>query len=136
MNMKTALRSSGRCIAIFIMMAVFQACAGTQQAKEAAVDEKSELLIIADSFKFDPSVVRVNRLGKLTMLVQNKADSEHNITVKDPQGKVIADYDLPPGKTTPVNLDLKQAGKYELYCDKTLHTTMGMKGELVVTKGP
>lgn len=134
--MKTILRSSGRCIAMFIMMAVFQACAGTEQVKEAPVDEKNEISITADNFKFDPSIIRVNRLGTITLRVHNKAALEHNITVKDPQGKIIADADLPSGKTTPVKLDLKQAGKYELYCDKTLHTTMGMKGELVVTKGP
>ena len=87
----------------------------------------------ASSFKFEPSTIQLKRTGNLVIRVHNDSSAEHNITVKDPQGKIIASVDLPANKTVSLNVDLKTAGKYEFYCDKPLHAAFGMKGEITVT---
>jgi plastocyanin len=56
----------------------------------------------------------------------------HNITVKSPAGKVFKSADLPANSTTKVDLTLSEKGAYEFHCDKTMHTTMGMKGVIEV----
>ena len=104
--------------------------AGEGNAKEHGTMEVS---MKASSFKFEPSTIQLKRTGNLVIRVHNDSSAEHNITVKDPQGKIIASVDLPANKTVSLNVDLKTAGKYEFYCDKPLHAAFGMKGEITVT---
>jgi len=109
---------------------VIQACAGAGQVR---VKEGREIEMAATSFRFEPSLVEVERTGHLVIRVHNEAAVEHNLTVKDPQGRVIAASDLPPGETVAVEVDLDKVGTYPFYCDKPLHATLGMTGEIVVT---
>jgi plastocyanin len=135
MKMKTALRKSRFFMGLAAMILIVQSCASAGRVEQvtAGEHEKMEVSMTARSFDFEPSVIQIHRLGNLLMRVHNEADTEHNITVKDPRGMVIASTNLPPGKTVSLGVDLKAPGKYEFYCDKFLHATLGMKGEIVVT---
>jgi len=96
---------------------------------------ESAVTITASSFEFDPDVFRVVGQGKrLTLVIENIASMEHNITVKSPAGEVLATQDLPAHETVRVEVPLAQAGVYTFYCDKPLHSTFGMKGRLSVKK--
>ena len=133
--MKATLRKSGLYAALALMILSFQACAGTGRVEEvtSGASGNLELSMTASSFKFEPSVIQVGHVGNLIIRVRNVAGMEHNITVKDPTGRVIAAADLPADKTVSLNVDLKEPGTYEFYCDKSMHATLGMKGEIRVT---
>jgi uncharacterized cupredoxin-like copper-binding protein len=59
---------------------------------------------------------------------------EKRITVKDPQGQVIATVNLPAGETIFVEAEFKEPGTYKFYCNKPLHSTLGMNGKIVVMR--
>ncbi len=86
----------------------------------------------ASSYKFSPSEVKVQRPGKLTIQIKNVSRSEHNFTLEDTGGKVLANVELPPGQTVSTNVELDGAGVYKFYCDKPMHSTMGMKGQIII----
>jgi plastocyanin len=85
-----------------------------------------------NSFKFEPNNIRVSEVGPLTLALENISDSEHNITIKNPEGQVLKSVDLPPKQTISETLDLPHPGKYEFYCAKLFHATLGMKGQIQV----
>ena len=55
------------------------------------------------------------------------------IAFKDPKGNILASVDLPPKEVRIVKVNLTEAGTYPFYCDKFLHTSLGMKGEIEVS---
>jgi plastocyanin len=94
---------------------------------------ESGIAITARSYDFDPDIIRVvGQRKRLTLVIENIADMEHNFTVKSPAGEVLATQNLPAHKTVRVEVPLAQAGEYSFYCDKPLHSTFGMKGHLSV----
>jgi uncharacterized cupredoxin-like copper-binding protein len=64
--------------------------------------------------------------------VENISGMEHNFTIKNPEGQVLKSFILPPKKMISETLDLDNPGKYEFYCDKPFHATLGMKGQIQV----
>jgi plastocyanin len=120
---------------LVVMILSFLTGTGTGRAEEvkSGTSGNMEVSMTASSFKFEPSVIQVGQLGNLTIRVHNTAGSEHNITVKDPTGKIIASADLPAEKTVSLSVDLKAPGTYEFYCDKAMHALFGMKGEIRVS---
>jgi plastocyanin len=86
----------------------------------------------ASSFEFEPNNVKIPKPGPLTVIVENISGTEHNFTIKNPEGQVLESFVLPPKKTISETLDLTDFGKYEFYCDKLFHATLGMKGQIQV----
>jgi plastocyanin len=86
----------------------------------------------ASSFEFEPNNIRVPEVGPLMLEVENISDTQHNITIKNSEGQVLISLGLPPNKTISETLDLPDPGKYEFYCDKPFHATLGMKGQIQV----
>jgi plastocyanin len=136
--MKVSLRKSMLYAPVALMILSFLSCATTGRVEEVTPGAKGnmEVSMTVSSFQFDPSVIQVDRIGDLIIRARNVADSDHNLTVKDPQGRVIAAIGLPAGKTVSLNVGLKAPGTYEFYCDKPMHTTFGMKGEIRVAPRP
>jgi plastocyanin len=123
--------------AILVLLAgmlALGACAGVQEKPQevAAKAGERKVAMTASSFKFEPSALRVQGTGSLVIEVKNVESMGHNLTVKSPAGSVLKSVDLPGNSTTKVDLKLSEKGKYEFYCDKTMHTTMGMKGVIEV----
>ena len=113
------------------------ACAGVQGKPQdvAAKTGERKVAMTASSFKFEPAALRVQGTGSLVIEVKNVESMGHNITVKNPAGAVLKSVDLPGNSTAKVDLKLSEKGKYEFYCDKTMHTNMGMKGVIEVVDG-
>ena len=86
----------------------------------------------ASSFEFEPNNIRVPKSGPLTLEVENISGTEHNITIKNPEGQVLKSFSLPPKKTISETVDLFGPGKYEFYCDRPFHAILGMKGQIQV----
>lgn len=88
--------------------------------------------IEASSFEFKPNLIQAREGEALLLKVTNVAGMTHNLTILDPQGKSLANADLPTGQTTEISLPPLTAGAYPFYCDKPLHPSFGMKGEIRV----
>jgi plastocyanin len=136
--MKTVLRKNAFYAALSLIIFSFPACADTGRVQDVSPGVKGNMVVsmTVSSYQFDPSVIQVDRTGVLIIRARNVGTSDHNITVKDPQEKVIVSADLPAGKTVSVNVDLKTPGTYQFYCNKFMHATFGMKGEIKVTPTP
>lgn len=125
-------RVMGYAAAILLLLA---GCGGRKQAinvTAAAPGEKVQVDVKASNFAFDPAVINAQKGQTLVLNVTNVTGEAHNITVKDPSGKVIKEEDIPARQTITVEIPLQTAGVYPLYCDKPLHSTLGMKGRIEV----
>ena len=114
------------------------ACTGTQNATKVSIvgDKKGTVEVTADNFHFEPSIIEVKSGDPIFLEVTNISSGTHNLTVKDLDGQVIQNVELPANNTIDVELHFKQPGTYEFYCDKPFHKTMGMKGQFDVIGGP
>jgi plastocyanin len=111
-------------------------CAGLGSPVTASSQEQGKMAIDmkANSFEFQPNNIKVPKPVALTLTIENISGTAHNITIKNPEGQVLKSADLPSEKTISVTVDLLATGKYEFYCDKPLHATLGMKGQ--IQEGP
>ena len=87
----------------------------------------------ASNFIFEPNAVKAHQGDVLTIRVENISGTTHNLTVKNPQGNVLANVDIPPKGTATAKVTLTETGTYPFYCDKTMHFTMGMRGKIEVS---
>jgi plastocyanin len=89
-----------------------------------------EVAVEASSFEFKPNLIQARAGEALLLRVKNVAGMAHNLTVLDPQGKSLVNVDLPAAQTTEISLPPLAAGTYPFHCDKPLHPSLGMKGEI------
>ncbi len=90
------------------------------------------ITIEAGSRKFSPNEIQVKEPGLLAVEIKNVAGSERNFTLKDPRGKVLKSIDVRPGGSVIFNVELLDSGAYEFQSRKTLQSSFGMKGRIVV----
>ncbi len=121
------------CAALLVLLA---GCGGHKQvvnvtpAAGQKMSVEMTLEMKASSFDFAPSVIIAQKGSTLVLNITNVSGEAHNITVKNPAGKIIKSEDLPAHKTVTVQIRLATAGFYPFYCDKPFHTTLGMKGHI------
>jgi len=108
------------------------ACAGQQKPVTIEPGERTVQLKASD-FKFEPNDLKAHQGDVLTIHVENVSGTAHNLTVKNPQGNVLAEVDIPPRGTATAKVRLAETGTYPFYCNKTLHSTLGMKGKIEVS---
>lgn len=103
--------------------------------KPVAVESKKENVIAmkADDYKFEPNNLQTRQGDTITFKIENVSGKTHNFTIKDPQGKTVKNVDLPSKQTIEVTVPFTQTGKYDFHCDKPLHSSFGMKGQVTVT---
>ena len=106
-------------------------CAPKRAAYQVPPGE-AEVAVEARNFEFKPNLIQARAGEALVLKVKNVAGMGHNLTVFDPQGKSLANVDLPAGQTTEIRLPALTAGVYPFHCDKPLHPSFGMKGEIRV----
>lgn len=128
------MRRQGEIAAIFgfLMLFVFAGCATSKSSY--TVPTGSDIKVIqmtASSFRFEPNEILARSGDRLTLEVKNTAGMEHNLTVEDPQGKVLLNLALPAARTQTAALELTQPGEYRFYCGKPMHPAMGMTGRIV-----
>jgi plastocyanin len=115
-----------------VLLLLVPGCGGRGQALNVSAPpgQKIHVQMRAWGFGFDPDVITARRGDVLVFDVNNVSGETHNLTVKDPSGKVITDTDLPPHRITAVEVPLETVGTYPLYCDKPFHAALGMKGRI------
>lgn len=124
-------------IVLWLSLLLVASCA-TQQPLVTIGPEKGEAAIDvkASDFKFEPNNIKAFKGEELVFKIDNISGTEHNLTIKDPQGKELKSVSLPPKETTTVKVSLQESGDYEFYCDKPFHSTFGMKGRIEVVPAP
>ncbi|HSR10179.1 MAG TPA: cupredoxin domain-containing protein [Thermodesulfobacteriota bacterium] len=115
----------------FMLFLFFFACAGQQKPVTVETGEKP-VVIKASEFKFEPNDLRARKGEVLTIKVENVSNTIHNLTVKNPQGTVVADVNIAPNGATTTKIKLAEPGTYPFYCNRTFHSTLGMKGKIEV----
>jgi plastocyanin len=119
---------------IMVLITALAGCGGGSKVQTAAPMSNGGSIVIleASSFKFSPNEIRVPKPGLLAIEIRNVSGSEHNLTVKDARGKVVKDVNIRPHGTVITNIDFSESGTYDFFCNKMFHTTLGMKGRIIV----
>ena len=121
-----------------VMVLWLGGCASLQP--QVALSEKQGEKVVelkAESFKFEPNNIKAFDGDAVLFRIENSSDSAHNFTIKNPQQQILNSVALPAGKTVEIKVSFAEPGVYEFYCDKPLHSSLGMKGQVeVVKKGP
>lgn len=122
---------------LFIVPLLATACANRQAAVAMSPQAGAKVIEMnASSFKFNPNYIEAYVADALVFRIENISVLQHNFSLKDPEGWVIKNVDLPSKKTTVVKIEFTEAGTYEFYCDKLFHTALGMKGRIKVIPKP
>jgi plastocyanin len=129
-NLRT--RCAAGCLAALLVL--LAGCAGHKQTIDvaAAPGQKVTVDMKAGNYKFDPAVINARVGETLVLNVTNVSGEKHNITVKNPAGKVVGDMDIGAHQTVSMEIPLPAAGVYPFHCDVDAHTTLGMKGRIEV----
>ncbi len=119
---------------ILVVIAALAGCAGKGKVQTAAPMSSggSMITIEADGHKFSPNKIGVEKPGLLGIEVRNFTGSQINFTLKDPHGKILKSIDPHPDGSVIVNVELPEPGVYTFYSNKTLHSTLGMHGQITV----
>ncbi len=112
---------------LFILMLLFS-CAGLQ--KQVALGRHVHTIDIkASNYKFEPDNIKVAS-DMVTFRISNTTRKMHNFTLKDPEGKIMENVDIPPETTVTVLVTFRQTGTYKFYCDRPFHALLGMRGQV------
>ncbi|MGO8942864.1 MAG: cupredoxin domain-containing protein [Syntrophobacteraceae bacterium] len=119
---------------IFVVIAALAGCADKGKVQTAApmTSGGSMITIEADSHKFTPNKIQVEKTGLLGIEIRNVSGSQINFTLKDLHGKILKSVDPNPGGSVIVNVELPEPGVYTFYSNKALRSTLGMHGQIVV----
>ncbi len=116
------------------LLAFLSGCGGSKKTVNVAAmpDTKVTVEMKASNFAFDPGRIVARKGDTLILHVTNVAKEKHDITIKDPSGKIIRSEDLPSGQAVTVKVPLPDAGVYPFYCSIDFHAGLGMKGRIEV----
>lgn len=118
-----------------VMVLLLQACAGLQPEVTVSPGGGEKVLEIrASSFKFEPNNIKAFTGDVILLNIENISGSSHNFTIKGPEGSVLQSVELPAGKITSVSITFSEKGIYDFYCDKSFHSSFGMKGRIEVVE--
>jgi len=130
-------KSKGLAVIYAGVLLTIAACASQQQLVTIGPAKgETALEMKADDFKFEPNNIKAFEGDVIVLRIENKSNSGHNFTIKDPEGNALQSAALPPKETVSVKVALSKAGVYEFYCDKPFHPALGMKGKITVEQGP
>jgi uncharacterized cupredoxin-like copper-binding protein len=82
----------------------------------------------------EPLTVSVPSPGTYTFRVTNDADIVHSLEVEG-HGIEAVTGDIQPGATATLEVELPEAGEYDLYCPIANHKQVGMDGSVMVEGG-
>lgn len=117
---------------ICLFLVSFAACARLQKPVDVHHSGRV-ILMTASDFKFEPNNITTRAGNSLTFSIMNVSPNSHNFTLTDPDGKIMKDVDIARQQSVQVDADFPVPGTYKFFCDKTGHSELGMKGQVVVT---
>jgi uncharacterized cupredoxin-like copper-binding protein len=123
-------------LAIWAAMVLLVAGCASLQPQVALSEKDSEKVVEmkAESFKFEPNNIKAFEGNTIIFHIENGSVLAHNFTITNPQRQILQSVTLQAGKTTEIKVTFAEPGVYEFYCDKPLHSSFGMKGQVEVVK--
>jgi plastocyanin len=118
---------------LLLLFLALSGCASAPLTKAEVTPGGAPLVMKAGNFSFDPDAVSVHGTGTLTLTIINTSATAHNITVDDPQGKVIDSAEIPPNATITTQVTFAAPGDYYFFCNHPFHADFGMKGHFIVS---
>ncbi len=116
-----------------VVVLVAAACASVEQKSMVLEPGERTIVMKVESYKFEPNDIKAHRGDVLTVKLENVSSAGHNLTIETPQGAKLMSVDIPAKGTVSVKVNLAETGIYHFYCDKPMHPTLGMKGQIEVT---
>ena len=112
------------------LLLLLSACGSLQ--KPVSVEGRQNVVhMSASDFKFEPNNMSTRVGDTITFRIENTSGSTHNFTLVDPEGNTMQSIDIPPKQSVDVTATFSKAGTYRFYCNKTGHSQLGMKGQVV-----
>ncbi|MEA2447054.1 MAG: hypothetical protein QOK47_691, partial [Actinomycetota bacterium] len=101
--------------------------AGGAEDKTADFSGKDEGDVEVDDFYFSPNVIQGEAGQKITLVLENEGEAEHNFTLEDQD----IDEDIEPGDSVQVEVTFPDSGTLEFHCEYHAES-QGMTGSLEV----
>lgn len=92
------------------------------------VNTVKSFTVTGSNFKFDPSVITVNK-GDTVKITFKNTDGFHDFKIDEFN---VATAQIKGGASEIVNFVADKTGSFEYYCSVGQHRAMGMKGTLIV----
>ena len=106
------------------------------QTPVSAEGQETTIEMTASNFKFEPNNITTRTGNKLTFNIKNISGTLHNFTLKDPNGVIMQNIDIPAREVCPNKNRLSSARQLSvLVATQTGHTGLGIKGQVVVSGG-
>ncbi len=119
-------------IVVIGMLLLISACASLQEPLSAERAENT-IRMTATNFKFQPNNIMTRVGDTITFAIKNTSGTTHNFSLMDPTGNTIRNIDIPAGESVDVTVTFSKAGIYPFQCNKTGHSTLGMKGRVTAS---
>jgi uncharacterized cupredoxin-like copper-binding protein len=117
-----------------LALVLLPACGGEATPDEATPAGGGTVVDVAlTDFTIEPSGISLDP-GSYTFHVVNEGESVHALEIEGPGGEVETP-ELGPGESADLNVDLTEAGEYEVYCPVGGHRDQGMEGTITVGGG-
>lgn len=131
------MKTMSEVLVISAVLVLLLAGCGSLQPQVTLSEKESEKVVElkAESFKFEPNNIRVFEGATIIFRIENSSGSAHNFTIVNPQKQILKEVALPAKKAVDINVSFADPGVYEFFCDKPLHSSFGMKGQVEVVKG-
>ena len=90
------MRNGNLIVGSVLLCIILIGCATQHNPVAVTASERQKgVLIEAKSFDFRPNIIKVNGPGTLFLDIKNVASTEHNFTLKSPEGEIIKSLNLP-----------------------------------------
>jgi plastocyanin len=122
-----------RRLGLLVLMPVLLAACGGEEAPEGGAGAGDALEIMLTDFAVEPPTGTLEP-GTYTARVTNEGGVVHALKVDGPTGETES-AQLQPGQSVELELDLSEAGEYELTCPVGDHRGRGMEATLAVGGG-
>lgn len=121
-------------------LALASATLAIPAAAAAPVVEPPRITITVDSFSISPQQIRLAKNQAVTMIFVNKAGSSHDFSAPEFFAKATirggsvrnGKIDLPAHSTRAILLQ-PASGTYKAWCGHFMHTTFGMRAQIIVS---
>jgi plastocyanin len=118
---------------LLLLVAALVAACGGGDGTEGDAGAGDGLELVLSGFAVEPSVGSLEQ-GTYTARVVNEGGAVHALKVDGPTGETES-AQLQPGESVDLELDLSEAGEYELTCPVGDHRDRGMEASLAVGGG-
>jgi plastocyanin len=91
-----------------------------------------EFTVVAEDHRFGPNELRVSAGDRVTVILDNRGQSPHNIAFDLPGDMVTLAENVPAGGSDTLAFVAPTEGTYTFFCPVGNHREMGMVGTLIV----